>query len=137
MARMKGQPIRPLRSEADYEAALAAIEHYFEREPKPGPPDADRFDLLALVIEDYQKKRWPIEPPDPAEALIRPPAAAIRLPPNEPAQATRGLPAHAAWKGTKMPSSARGHQGHVGHLRPSRPVSCPRSREGNQGKQGN
>jgi HTH-type transcriptional regulator/antitoxin HigA len=61
--------IRPLRSEADYEAALADIEQYFEKEPKVGTPEADRFDLLALVIEDYEKKHWPIDPPDPVEAI--------------------------------------------------------------------
>jgi HTH-type transcriptional regulator / antitoxin HigA len=61
--------IRPLRSEADYDAALAEIECYFDREPMPGTRAADRFDLLALVIEDYENKRWPIEPPDPIEAI--------------------------------------------------------------------
>jgi len=61
--------VRPLRSEADYEAALADIEQYFEKEPKVGTPEADRFDLLALVIEDYEKKHWPIDPPDPVEAI--------------------------------------------------------------------
>ena len=71
MAKLKPSkpPIRPLRSEADYEAALDAIERYFENEPKPGTPAADRFDLLALVIEDYENKRWPIEPPDPVDAI--------------------------------------------------------------------
>jgi antitoxin component HigA of HigAB toxin-antitoxin module len=44
--------IRPLRSEADYNAALEEVERYFENEPKPGTPEADRFDLLALIIED-------------------------------------------------------------------------------------
>jgi HTH-type transcriptional regulator/antitoxin HigA len=67
-AAAKGQ-IRPLHSEADYDAAVDAIERYFEREPKPGTSEADRFDLLALVIEDYEKKRWPIEPPDPIDAI--------------------------------------------------------------------
>ena len=61
--------IRPLRSETDYEAAVGAIARYFEREPAPGTSEADRFDLLALVIEDYEKKRWPIEPPDPIDAI--------------------------------------------------------------------
>jgi HTH-type transcriptional regulator / antitoxin HigA len=60
---------RLLRSEADYEAAVDTIERYFGKEPKPGTPDADRFDLLALLIEDYEKKRWPIEPPDPVDAI--------------------------------------------------------------------
>jgi len=61
--------IRPLKSEADYDAALKEVERYFEREPEPGTPEGDRFDLLALVIEDYERKRWPIDPPDPVEAI--------------------------------------------------------------------
>jgi HTH-type transcriptional regulator/antitoxin HigA len=61
--------IRPIRSEADYDAALGEIERYFEDEPKPGTPEADQFDLLALVIEDYERKQWPIMPPDAIEAI--------------------------------------------------------------------
>ncbi len=60
---------RPLRSEADYDAALEDIERYFEKEPKPGTPDADRFDLLALIIEAYERKLWPIEPPRTIDAI--------------------------------------------------------------------
>jgi HTH-type transcriptional regulator/antitoxin HigA len=63
------KPIRPLRSEAEYEAALAASEKYFDKEPKPGTAAADRFDLLALVIEDYEAKHWPVDPSDPIEAI--------------------------------------------------------------------
>lgn len=66
---MAKKAIRPLRTTADYEAALDEIERYFDREPKPGTAEADRFDLLALVIEDYERKHWPIDPPDPIEAI--------------------------------------------------------------------
>jgi HTH-type transcriptional regulator / antitoxin HigA len=66
---MAKKVIRPLRSEADYEAALEEIEPFFEKEPKPGTSEADRFDLLALIIEDYERKRWPIEPPDTIDAI--------------------------------------------------------------------
>jgi HTH-type transcriptional regulator/antitoxin HigA len=61
--------IRPLKSEADYEAALKEIERYFEKEPVPGTRAADRFELLALVIGDYENRHWPIEPPDPVAAI--------------------------------------------------------------------
>jgi HTH-type transcriptional regulator / antitoxin HigA len=61
--------IRPLRTKSDYEAALDQIERYFDKEPKPGTAAADRFDLLALIIEDYERKHWPIDPPDPVEAI--------------------------------------------------------------------
>ena len=66
---MAKRMIRPLRSEADYDAALKEIERYFENEPKPGTPEADRFDLLALIVEGYERKRWPIEPPETIDAI--------------------------------------------------------------------
>ncbi len=61
--------VRPLRNEADYDWALKEIETYFEHEPEPGTPEADRFDLLALVIGDYEARNWPIEPPEAPDAL--------------------------------------------------------------------
>ncbi len=61
--------IRPLRNEADYDSALVEIAHYFENEPEVGSPEADRFDLLALVIADYEARHWPIDPPDPIDAI--------------------------------------------------------------------
>ena len=61
--------IRPLRNEADYDEALRRIEPFFENEPEPGTPEADTFDLLALVITDYEKRHWPIDPPDPVDAI--------------------------------------------------------------------
>jgi HTH-type transcriptional regulator/antitoxin HigA len=61
--------IRPLHSETDYDTALKDIEQYFIKEPPTGSSEADRFDLLALVIADYEAKHWPIEAPDPVEAI--------------------------------------------------------------------
>jgi HTH-type transcriptional regulator/antitoxin HigA len=61
--------------------ALNEIERYFENEPKRGTPEADRFDLLALIIEDYERRRWPIEPPDTIDAIrYRMETGAIRKP---------------------------------------------------------
>jgi HTH-type transcriptional regulator/antitoxin HigA len=57
---MAKKVIRPLRSEADYEAAIDGIEGYFDNEPELGSVEADRFDLLALVIEDYEQRHWPL-----------------------------------------------------------------------------
>jgi antitoxin component HigA of HigAB toxin-antitoxin module len=48
------------------------IEGYFEEEPKRGTPEADRFELLARVIEDYERRRWPIDPPDAVDAARKP-----------------------------------------------------------------
>ena len=61
--------IRPIRSEADYDWALKEIEPYFEHEPKRGTPEADRFDVLATLIDAYEAKHWPIAAPDAVEAI--------------------------------------------------------------------
>lgn len=61
--------IRPIRTEADYDWALTEVERYFDAEPAPGTPDADRFDVLAALIEAYEARAWPIETPDPVEAI--------------------------------------------------------------------
>src|SRR3977135_1766480 len=66
---MAKKMIRPIRTEAEYAAALDEIERYYENEPKPGTPEADRFDLLALIVEDYERKRWPIDPPGTIDAI--------------------------------------------------------------------
>ncbi len=61
--------IRPLRTEADYDWAFAEIEPYFARPPALGTQDAERFDVLAALIENYEAKHWPIEAPDPVAAI--------------------------------------------------------------------
>ncbi|WP_027052438.1 helix-turn-helix domain-containing protein [Mesorhizobium erdmanii] len=61
--------IRPIKTEADYDWAIAEITKYFENEPEPGSLDGDRFDVLATLIEAYEDKRYPIEAPDPVEAI--------------------------------------------------------------------
>jgi HTH-type transcriptional regulator/antitoxin HigA len=60
---------RPIRSEAEYKTALAEIETYFEREPRKNTPEADRFDLLTLLIEAYEEQHHPIGPPHPVEMI--------------------------------------------------------------------
>jgi HTH-type transcriptional regulator / antitoxin HigA len=62
--------IKPIRTEADHDAAPRTIEKYFDRPPRKGTPDADRFDGLATLIEAYERKRWPIDPPSPVDAIL-------------------------------------------------------------------
>ena len=56
--------VRPLATEADYDWALAEVAGYFDRQPTPGTPDAARFDVLSALIEHYEARWWPIDPPD-------------------------------------------------------------------------
>src|SRR5262245_61996204 len=60
---------RPIRTEAEYKAALTEIEHFFRVEPLKGTPEADRFDLLTLLIEVYEEQHHPIGPPHPIEMI--------------------------------------------------------------------
>jgi HTH-type transcriptional regulator / antitoxin HigA len=59
--------IKPIRTETDYDAALARIEEIWNSEP--GTPESDELDVLSVLVEDYEKKHHPIPPPDPIEAI--------------------------------------------------------------------
>jgi HTH-type transcriptional regulator/antitoxin HigA len=59
--------IKPIRTEADYEAALITAETLMDA--KPNTPRADRLEVLATLIESYEEKHYPIGPPDPIEAI--------------------------------------------------------------------
>ena len=60
--------IRPIRTEADYDAALAEVERLFEAQTNT--PEGDRLDLLTVLIEAYETQQHPIAPPDPIEAIL-------------------------------------------------------------------
>ncbi len=60
--------IKPIRSEADYEAALQEIENLAGSQP--GTPAADRMEVLVTLVEAYEEKYFPLpEPDDPVEVL--------------------------------------------------------------------
>jgi HTH-type transcriptional regulator/antitoxin HigA len=61
--------LKPIRSEIDYDMALKAIERYFNKPPKKGTAEADRFDVLATLIEAYELVRWPIAEADPVDVI--------------------------------------------------------------------
>lgn len=59
--------LKPIRTEADYEAALAEVERLWGA--KSGTPEGDRLDVLATLIDAYEAKHYPMDPPDPVEAI--------------------------------------------------------------------
>jgi HTH-type transcriptional regulator/antitoxin HigA len=59
--------VKPIRSEADYEAALAEIERLWGA--KAGTLEGDRLDVLATLIDAYESEHDPFDPPDPIEAI--------------------------------------------------------------------
>lgn len=61
--------IRPIHSEADYRAALGDIAALMESDPAPGTPKGDRLDILATLVQAYEARHFPIDAPDPVEAI--------------------------------------------------------------------
>jgi HTH-type transcriptional regulator/antitoxin HigA len=59
--------IRPIRTDADYETALAEIERLFAA--APGTPEADRMDVLTTLVEAYEAHHFRLPAPDPVEAI--------------------------------------------------------------------
>lgn len=54
-----------IRSDEDHPAALNQIDRLWHT--APGTPDANRLEALAISVEDYEKRRWPIDKPTPQE----------------------------------------------------------------------
>jgi HTH-type transcriptional regulator/antitoxin HigA len=59
--------VRPIRTEADYEAALAEVERLWGA--RAGTPEGDRLDVLATLIDTYEALHHPMDPPDPIDAI--------------------------------------------------------------------
>jgi HTH-type transcriptional regulator/antitoxin HigA len=55
--------LKPIRTEAEHRAALAEIERLWDVPEQS--PEADRLEVLALLVEAYEKAHYPIEAPDP------------------------------------------------------------------------
>lgn len=61
--------ICPIHTEADYKAVLREVSAYFDNEPEPGTEDGDRFEILLTLVEAYEAKQFPVDLPDPIEAI--------------------------------------------------------------------
>lgn len=59
--------LKPIRSKSDYKAALAEAERLWGA--KAGTPKGDRLDVLATLIDAYEAQHYPMDPPDPIEAI--------------------------------------------------------------------
>jgi HTH-type transcriptional regulator / antitoxin HigA len=59
--------VKPIRTKRDYEAALKEVERLWGA--KAGTPDGDRLDVLATLIDAYEAQHYPMDPPDPVEAI--------------------------------------------------------------------
>ena len=60
--------IKPIKTDADYEAALQEIERLMDAESDT--PEGDRLDVLVTLVEAYEAKHYPIEDPDPIATIV-------------------------------------------------------------------
>ena len=59
--------IKPIKTEKDYDEALQRLDVLFDS--PAGYPESDEADILALLVEDYEKVHYQIDVPDPVEAI--------------------------------------------------------------------
>jgi HTH-type transcriptional regulator/antitoxin HigA len=59
--------LKPIRTKADYKKAIAEVERLWGT--KSGTPEGDRLDVLATLIDAYEAEHYPMDPPDPIEAI--------------------------------------------------------------------
>jgi HTH-type transcriptional regulator/antitoxin HigA len=59
--------LKPIRTKADYNDALAEVERLWGA--KSGTPKGDRLDALATLIDTCETRHYPMDPPDPIEAI--------------------------------------------------------------------
>lgn len=61
--------IRPIHTEDDYKTTLREVSAFFDNEPAPGTPEGDRFEVLFTLVQAYETKHFPVDLPDPVEAI--------------------------------------------------------------------
>ena len=66
---MKLEP-KIIKTEDQHRAYLAEVERLAAEDPAPGTSDGDRLELLAKLVEDYEKERFKFARPDPVEAIL-------------------------------------------------------------------
>jgi HTH-type transcriptional regulator/antitoxin HigA len=61
--------IQPIRTKADYKLSLKTLSALIDEDPRPGTPDGDRLEVLGSLVQAYEAKHYPIDLPDPIEAI--------------------------------------------------------------------
>lgn len=60
--------IEPIKNSRAYQRALREIDRLFDA--RPNTPDGDRLDVLVTLAEAWEQKHFPIDPPDPVDAIL-------------------------------------------------------------------
>ncbi|WP_041490738.1 helix-turn-helix domain-containing protein [Burkholderia cepacia] len=77
--------IHPIRTEADYKAALKAVSALVDRDPAPGTREGDELEVLAILIGRYEAETFPLASPNPIDAIkFRMKQAGLPVPDMQP-----------------------------------------------------
>src|ERR1039458_5039960 len=68
MQRRCNMKIKPVRTPADHRTAVKEIDRLWGA--KEGTPDGDRLDVLITLVDAYENHHFPMDPPDPIEAIL-------------------------------------------------------------------
>lgn len=61
--------LKVIKNEEDYQEDLSRIEELIDLSPEPGTTEADELGVLAVLVQEYESKAFPVELPDPIEAI--------------------------------------------------------------------
>ncbi|MEI7457741.1 MAG: transcriptional regulator [Nitrosomonadales bacterium] len=61
--------IKAIRTESDYLAALREVSALIDLDPAADDPEGERLDVLGTLVQAYEARHYPIDPPDPIEAI--------------------------------------------------------------------
>ena len=61
--------IKAIRTEVDYRAALQEVSALIDLDPAVDSPDGERLEVMGALVQAYEAKHYPIDPPDPIEAI--------------------------------------------------------------------
>jgi HTH-type transcriptional regulator / antitoxin HigA len=61
--------IRPIHTKAQYRVALKEVSALVDLDPKRGTPEADKLEVLGTLVQAYEAQHYPIDLPDPVEAI--------------------------------------------------------------------
>lgn len=61
--------LKPIKTKKDYEAALERCYMLMQKDLKPGSASSDELEILSILVQEYEKTRFPIPPPHPIDAI--------------------------------------------------------------------
>jgi HTH-type transcriptional regulator/antitoxin HigA len=62
--------LKPIKNKTQHEQYLSRAYELMQLDLKPNSPESDELELISILIEAYEKENYPIEPPNPIEAIL-------------------------------------------------------------------